>query len=572
MNRILHRAAWHKTLRSYAGLKLLAATALFIALSIGATLLYNNVLSASFHAGTAEQLLNATRFAGYYWASHLVFAILLLLLAALVFEGDALEPLLGLVVETPAPDATTRTLERRLQVSIRAIVTLDVALLFIAWPLLVLHFGFGPASALATLPAAASVAAYIRLAGLTPPQQERIRPIAKHRFAHRSYNVAGMSVASTESLSEVRIYRELSASGGANEDVMRYVAGGLDSTLWRGNSSFLQLLGQFMGTAAPNLRLFHATTDAIEHALREALTLPQNARRRRRILLCSDADYPAITQRVTSLSAQARLEVVSARVCEHLWAGAEDRQVLDAYVTAADSCKDAIDILLLTHVHNETGRPLPLRDIIGVLTHSKKLDPDRSVIAIDGAQALGNIVVDESILSTCTFYAGCGHKWLLGEPSLGILYTNPARHERLTTLQNTRGLSHYEPVAGEDKLGTINLAGHISLHASLIDLTSVGIAHIASHNTQLAIRFIENIRRLALPFHPLPHKGGGIVTVTSPDDNLVPRVASRLARRGKSITPYAAPAALRFSFHYYHGEEDVAELIEALYTTLEELQ
>lgn len=76
-------------------------------------------------------------------------------------------------------------------------------------------------------------------------------------------------------------------------------------------------------------------------------------------------------------------------------------------------------VVFLSHVCSSTGWVLPVEDICRKI---KDHNPNITIV-IDGAHAVGNIEVNISNLA-CDYYIFCGHKWLFGSPSLGILVFN----------------------------------------------------------------------------------------------------------------------------------------------------
>jgi selenocysteine lyase/cysteine desulfurase len=227
---------------------------------------------------------------------------------------------------------------------------------------------------------------------------------------------------------------------------------------------------------------------------------------------------------------------------------------------------------MLTHVHNETGRQLPVEKIIQELRDQGLLAPEGCAVVVDGAQAAGNVDIPKSLLGVCTYYATCGHKWLLGEPSLGILYRNDALPELFTHVDTTRGLSALEGTDTQEAgLGTINLASHVSLNASLVDLMSVGMPEVEQHNRALAERFVDGVRRSGLPLEALPNSAGGMVVLTGDDPAWVRKLGIRLSREHLTVTPNIPRRALRLTMHYYHNDEDIATLIESIQKIAETL-
>src|SRR5439155_7710896 len=126
---------------------------------------------------------------------------------------------------------------------------------------------------------------------------------------------------------------------------------------------------------------------------------------------------------------------------------------------------------------------------------------------------IGNIDVAPEIFEATAFYAFSGHKWLLGEPTLGILYANATKlaeaYDRLNPrLVKSRPFSYWHQNDGQDE--TIDMDPYITLNAMLGDLNRVGAAAIERHNTDLAITFRRWMARLALVDVPRIQQRGGI--------------------------------------------------------------
>ena len=83
-------------------------------------------------------------------------------------------------------------------------------------------------------------------------------------------------------------------------------------------------------------------------------------------------------------------------------------------------------VVFLSHVCSSTGWILPVNEICKEI---RKLNKDIPII-IDGAHAIGNIDCNVSLID-CDYYIFCGHKWLYGSPSLGLLVVNNNNHNQI---------------------------------------------------------------------------------------------------------------------------------------------
>ena len=72
---------------------------------------------------------------------------------------------------------------------------------------------------------------------------------------------------------------------------------------------------------------------------------------------------------------------------------------------------DKTKLISLSHVTTDTGTRLPAKEICN-LAHSKNV-----MVGFDGAQSVGQFEVDLKDMD-CDFYAGTGHKWVLGDGEL----------------------------------------------------------------------------------------------------------------------------------------------------------
>jgi L-cysteine/cystine lyase len=84
-------------------------------------------------------------------------------------------------------------------------------------------------------------------------------------------------------------------------------------------------------------------------------------------------------------------------------------------------------LVVMSHVSHLTGWELPVADVVDLT----QVYP-RCRVLVDGAQALGNIVVQPHRLG-CDFYVFCGHKWMMAPAGWGGLWVRHDRREELLT-------------------------------------------------------------------------------------------------------------------------------------------
>lgn len=319
---------------------------------------------------------------------------------------------------------------------------------------------------------------------------------------------------------------------------------------WPGNDTFLQRLASFVEVPVTALTLHEKTTAAISAAL--DYLYAEEA-----VCLSTDLEYPSIRAAITARAGLLKAEVACAA---EVWAGLLSGT--DVAVRVAANAKRLAAhhkrvIVCLSHVVYECGLVIDLAALASELRTSRNV-----VIVIDGAQAVGNIHPEAEVLRYVSFYAFSGHKWLLGEPTLGALYANDRILEADSsdlskTLVRARPFSYWRQEDAGDR-ETVNLDPYVTLNAMLGDLLPVGAAGVERHNTLLAKTFRQWMQRLALADIPRLPQRGGIVPVLVND-------ASAIARRLFQETGYALEAvrknsALRVCFHYNISENDVHDL------------
>ncbi|MFN0204160.1 MAG: aminotransferase class V-fold PLP-dependent enzyme [Bacteroidia bacterium] len=164
-------------------------------------------------------------------------------------------------------------------------------------------------------------------------------------------------------------------------------------------------------------------------------------------------------------------------------------------------------VLAIPHITCTNGQVLPIKEIC-------EWAKARNIYtSIDGAHAPGMMPVDVKQLG-CDFYAGCGHKWLLGPKGTGFLYVSKEHLEKNTLQPYFVGaysdcgweinvpkpiLKGYNPTAQRYDYGTQNPALYQGLETAIEFLQKLGLDKIQARNHTLANYLQEGLLNLQLP-------------------------------------------------------------------------
>jgi selenocysteine lyase/cysteine desulfurase len=177
---------------------------------------------------------------------------------------------------------------------------------------------------------------------------------------------------------------------------------------------------------------------------------------------------------------------------------------------------------------------------------------------VDGTQAIGGFQLD---LDGVDYLVAHSYKWLLSPRGLAFLYVRPERLDEITpwlagwkSRANPFGDYYGAPELAADahrldvSIPWFSAAG---ARASLALISALGIDTIAEHNLRLARAFTDEL--------DLPAAASPIVRVQVEDAE---GAVERLKRAGVSCS--ARSGSIRFAFHLYNDEDDVALALEAL--------
>lgn len=354
----------------------------------------------------------------------------------------------------------------------------------------------------------------------------------------------------------------------------------------------------FLGCMESHVAVFYNTTAAAQRIL---LCLKRAMGSYQGTLLLTDAEYPGI---IAAAHEYWDGGIAIARISRLLWRGrtAEAEDVLARTFLASRPC-----VVYVSHVSRAVGYTLPLQ----LLTFMKSVLP-RLVIVIDGAQAIGNVAVTKDVLEIADFYLSSGHKWLCGKPALGLVHSRDV----WSLSDQAQGYSSRSGSAGTGSLEVLRSTARAlrdfngsATSASSGEERGRRIRSIAQWNATLAREFAGAASRLGNGIRVVGDSSwdrNGIVTLRDPGGRITGDALSRfgiqathlraepyftagtiepagrrftlgLVGEGNDVRAQVTPISLdqastddpagggwRFSFHYYHEEDDVKSLVRAL--------
>ena len=196
----------------------------------------------------------------------------------------------------------------------------------------------------------------------------------------------------------------------------------------------------------------------------------------------------------------------------------EDREEMLAGLDAL--INERTKLVCISHVTTDTGTRLPAREICD-LAHERGVP-----VAMDAAQSAGQFPIDLRDMDV-DFYAGTGHKWLLGGWGTGYFYIRRDWIERLKvswtgSQAGTLDRSTMDDLQFLDSAHRFEFGGrHTVLYGAMgkaIEyIDDVGIDTIEERSTQLADRLKAGIAEIpgAVLRSPESHEfSTGIVTVS----------------------------------------------------------
>lgn len=221
---------------------------------------------------------------------------------------------------------------------------------------------------------------------------------------------------------------------------------------------------------------------------------------------------------------------------------------------------DDIGAVLITHVHSNTGRCVPVADIIEICKQKNIFT------IVDIAQSGGIIPVDFGLWDADVVLGSCV-KWLCGGPGAGFLWINPKIVHCLEP-KDVGWFSHKNPfeldvhnfeyAEGAQRFwgGTPSVAPYIVATSALSLIASIGVSDIFAHNRKLFNIFKNSLPALFADQINLDHTGG---TACLKLGDEYETVAARLAQR-KVRFDNRDGDVIRLSFHIYNQADEVEQL------------
>lgn len=512
-----------------------------------------------------EAVWSIIQYVATYWVTHWRFGLLLgaVLVGFLAFDLFR-EPFHRMFRQPLLPTLSEPGYFRHLRRLNTGLKLLFVSLLVINVPLLHLRFGtWSPLLLYLGIPVVVLLI-YACLYGGELRWPRLRRPLARHTYAKRSFNVAGVAYISEEAREEIGYYENRQRRW---EYVVHGSPGG--EALWRGHAEFCRKLAEFLGVSAASLRFFTNTTQAIRHALNESLTAPRLTANPEtsRTIVWTDAEFPAVRAALEEAAALRACARKMIEIRQPIYNGAAPERIAELVLETVRALD--VSILCLSHVCYETGFIMPLDAILRTIEELPACK--RPIVIVDGAQAAGHIQIDPALFRKVHYYATSGHKWLLGQETLGILYRiegEPGAPRLGVKLHVPESLSANEPPGPPEgeAAATIPAAPRLSLNAALCDITLHSMEKMARHNSALARRFREHLE-VYPGYRIVPVRTDSAMVVVEVPGARPAHFARALERAGFVVgvngTAHGS-RSLRVCFHYYHDELDVDELVQTM--------
>lgn len=432
-----------------------------------------------------------------------------------------------------------------------------IPLIFVTIPMLHINFQAYIFYSVFVFPSIIIISAYLTRFGINLPIFKSISSINMYNYKLKSFNVASTSTISEQSKKEIEYYNNLTAQGGKKSDLVnKYIFNGSQTSLWLGYDVLFKNIAKLLGQCNPyNITLFDSTSQAIRHALEEIKQFNPDS-----IIFYTDSEYDTTKSSITTLFKDTHHEIPIYEIIE----GDVDSTHIVEFIKNAinDVIKNKIEnnntyILVISHIFFKSGYFLDLQILLN------SLQDNDIIILIDGAQSLGQIQIKPDIINNIHYYAGCTHKWLLGKEHLGILYRNTTKlsDKKIQEVSSIRGLSKLSfDESNDDFSSTVNIESYISAGVSINEIITIGIDKIEQHCKTLKEIFKRGIRHRNLGLI-LTENTNSVLTVklSKPNDRI------QILKRN-NIYPefYKSDKLCRFSFHFYHSDQDINDLLDLL--------
>ena len=252
----------------------------------------------------------------------------------------------------------------------------------------------------------------------------------------------------------------------------------------------------------------------------------------------------------------------------------EDREEMLSGLDAL--INDRTRLLCISHVTTDTGAKLPAEAIC-------KLAHERGVpVVLDAAQSSGQFPIDLRQMD-CDFYAGTGHKWLLGGWGTGYFYVRRDWVERLNVSWTGSGAGTFDRDAVSDlefldtahrfEFGGRHQPLYNAMGAAIEYVEGVGVAAIEARSLELADRLkagIAEIPGAALRSPESREFSTGIVTFSVQRLNGTD-LNSQMSERWRVLgRPALNQSAMRLCCAFFTEDREIDTVLEAISTLANE--
>ena len=312
----------------------------------------------------------------------------------------------------------------------------------------------------------------------------------------------------------------------------------------RFRTAVARLLGSAADNVCPQANLSSALTKIVH-------SLPRRAGRD--TIVYTEADFPSMGF-VFAIAGRAgfRLRCIP---------DTADFGTLDCWQAALD---DDCCLVLVTHVHSNTSRRVPVADIC-------RLAQDRGIMSVvDIAQSAGIVPIDVRRWDA-DFVIGSCVKFLCGGPGAGFLWVNDrVLHECRPT--DVGWFSHADPFEfdihqfryAESALrfwgGTPAVLPYAVAANSLETMLGIGIERIRAHSLELTQAIIDSVPRKCLYTPARPASRGGTVVL----DFGAQQSAAASALNDAGVHFDVRRTGMRLSPHIYTSKEEIETVVSCL--------
>ena len=444
------------------------------------------------------------------------------------------------------------------------LILIALSLILLSVPFLTLHFPVWLSLLMKYGPVAAAILQYL---AIMPEIKgiERAPAIDRLNWDMRSFDSTHRSTPNQALTKELKACSSLLSS--ADPDAgRRFLTQGSTTVTWSGMAAFFRNLETFLGVSAESITLHDSASHALAFALGELL----DARGARpTVVLTTDAEHRSVRAVLEDrLQPIYRFRLETVPLQSLLWNGASASEIVATLVGVCLEKKP--DVAVLSHVFPDTGIVLDLKELIDT-ARKKELS---TVFAIDGSQAVGNIMVGDDAFFRSAYYAFDGHDWLLGSPSIGILVRND------WLLRVAGGVPQAAPIprpfssirqadGGGVPQAFDGLSPSFALNYVLQqEWLAVGIENATRHTKKLASLFRDEMHKRSIRTIGISRESSAVVITGMPQLEAMynaPELKRLDCRMVTALLDNGQPASgIRFCFHHYHSDEDVRGLAEVI--------